>query len=319
MATPTPPAFTHLAARLRFRHLQMLLALQRCGSLRGAADALSLTQPALSKALGEVEAMLGLALFTRTARGLTPTAAGLATIRSAGWMLAELEHARREALDGAQATAIVRVGAPPFVAQTFLPGVFQRLRQCDPPVRIELLEERVPALVKALDAGELDALITSYPTPTPRAAAAALRYENLFDAEYAVIAPTGHPLTRARRVDWHRLAREPWIMPAWSSMVRRALEDAFMRAGATPPTPVIESTSPITNLSLVAAGLGVGMVPASCLRMASSSPQQVGRVRVAPMIPPGPVALIYRARNRNARVDLLRAALDLAPADASSG
>ncbi len=313
MSPVAPPPAAHLVAKLRFRHLQMLLELQRCGSLRAAADVLNLTQPALSKALGEIEAVLGLALFTRTARGLTPTTAGMATIRSAGWMLAELEHVRLEALEGEHATTILRIGAPPFVAQTFLPDVLMRLCKRSPPVRVQLLEERVPALVKALDAGELDALITSYPAPTPRSAANSLRYENLFDADYAVIAPTGHVVTRARQVDWQRLAQEPWIMPAWSSMVRRALEEAFMRAGATPPTPVIESTSPVTNVSLVAAGLGLGMVPAATLHPAARL-HQVTRVRVSPMIPPGPVALVYRAQNRNTRVDLLREALGLAPA-----
>ncbi len=314
LAPPTP----HLVTRLRFRHLQMLLELQRCGSLRAAAEVLNLTQPAVSKALGEIESMLGVALFTRTARGLTPTAAGIATIRGAGWMLAELDHIRREALDGERATAIVRIGAPPFVAQTFLPTVFQRLCRAPAPVRVQLLEERVPALVRLLDAGELDALITSYPAPTPRAASTNLRYENLFESDYAVIAPGQHVLTRARRVEWQRLAQEPWIMPAWSSMVRRALVEAFMRAGVTPPPPVIESTSPVTNVALVAAGLGLSMVPAATLRLAAK-PQQVKRVRVHPMIPPGPVALVYRAQNPHARVELLRTALGLRKADQGIG
>jgi len=308
-----PPA-AHLVSKLRFRHLQMLLELKRCGSLRAAAQGLNLTQPALSKALGEIESVLGIALFSRNPRGLTPTAAGETTIRSAGWMLAELEHVRREAIEGERATTIVRVGAPPFVAQTYLPHVLKRLCQCSPPARVLLLEERVPALVHALDAGELDALITSYPAPTPRSASASLRYENLFDADYAIIAPADHVLTRARRVNWQRLSQEPWIMPAWSSMVRRSLVEAFMRAGATPPTPVIESTSPVTNVSLVAAGLGLCMVPAATLRQAASQ-HQVKRVRIHPMIAPGPVALVYRAQNRNTRVDLLREALGLAPAE----
>lgn len=312
MSSVTTPSSAHLVAKLRFRHLQMLLELQRCGSLRAAADGLNLTQPAVSKALREVEVVLGITLFSRTARGLTPTAAGASTIRSATWMLAELEHARREALDGEHATTIVRIGAPPFVAQTFLPDVFKRLCQRSSPVRVSLREERIPALVSALDAGELDALITSYPTPTARDASTRLRYENLYEAEYAIIAPSGHVLTRARQVSWQRLALEPWIMPGWSSMVRRALEEAFMRASATPPTPVIESTSPVTNVLLVAAGLGLGMVPAATLRHAASL-NQIKRVRVSPMIAPGPVALVYRAQNRNARVDLLREALGLAP------
>lgn len=307
----SPPSASRLAARLRFRHLQMLVALRRHGSLRAAAEGLNLTQPALSKALGEIEAVLGLALFTRNARGLTPTAAGETVIRSADWMLAELDHMQREAHAGQAATAIVRVGAPPFVAQVFLPEVFRGLSRQSPPVHVQLLEDRVPTLVQALDAGELDALVTSYPAPTQRPTSSSLRYENLFEAEYAIIAPAGHVLTRARQVDWARLSREPWVLPAWSSMSRRVLEEAFMHAGVAPPLPVVESTSPVTNVQLVAAGLGLAMVPAAILRHAVGL-QQVKRVRVVPMIAPGPVALVYHALNRNPRVDLLREALGLA-------
>lgn len=65
-----------LLSRLRFKHLQLLLALHQGGSLRAAASLMHLTQPALSKALGEIEAAFGVTLFLRNARVLEPTAQG---------------------------------------------------------------------------------------------------------------------------------------------------------------------------------------------------------------------------------------------------
>ncbi|MFC6281440.1 MULTISPECIES: LysR family transcriptional regulator [Polaromonas] len=301
-----------LVARLRFRHLRLITELQRGGSLRAAAQTLNLTQPALSKALAEIEGAFGFALFTRTARGLTPTAQGAVALRGAVLLLEELAHLGREAAAGESAAATVRVGAPPFVAQGYLPEVLARLTRCDPPVRVQLLEERVPVLMQALQQGEVDALLTTYPMHMPEAGAVQLRYEKLFEVEFSIIAPPGHPLTRARQVSWQRLAEEPWIMPARTSMARRMIEECFMLAGVVPPLPVVESTSPVTNVQLVAAGIGLSIAPANTVLRHAQNMSLVKRVRVSPAIPTGPVALVYRAAVANPRVALLRDALGLA-------
>jgi DNA-binding transcriptional LysR family regulator len=305
-----PSQVDHLVARLRFRHLRLITELQRDGSLRAAAQTLNLTQPAVSKALGEIESAFGFALFIRTARGVTPTAQGAIAIRGAALLLQELAHLRSEAQAGEHAAAIIRIGAPPFVAQGYLPKVLARLAQRDPPVRVHLLEERVPVLIQALLQGEVDALVTSHPMQMPEAGPAALRFERLFEVEFSVIAPPGHPLTRARRVDWQQLAREPWVMPAKTSMARRVIEESFMRAGAVPPQPVVESTSPVTNVQLVAAGAGLSIAPTTTSRHAQSL-GQVKSLKVSPAIPASPVELIFRGAVANPRVELLREALGL--------
>jgi LysR family transcriptional regulator of abg operon len=297
-----------LITRLRFRHLRLIVELERGGSLRAAAQTLNLTQPALSKALGELEGAFGFALFTRTPRGLTPTARGAIALRGAVMLLAELAHLRAEAVAGDGGATLVRIGAPPFVAQGYLPPVLARLARREPPVRVRLLEERVPLLLEALADGELDALVTSYPAQMPELGGVRLRFEKLFDAEFMVIAPPRHPLARARQVDWQRLAAEPWILPAPVSMLRRLIDESFMRAGLVPPQPVVESTSPVTNVQLVAAGLGLSAAPAATVRHEQAL-GRVQRVRVSPPMLPGPVALICRADVDNPRVALLREAL----------
>lgn len=251
-----------LITRLRFRHLRLIVELERGGSLRAAAQTLHLTQPALSKALGELEGAFGFDLFTRTPRGLTPTARGEIAVRGAAMLLAELVHLRAEAAAGDGGATVVRIGAPPFVAQGYLPPVLARLARREPPVRVRLLEERVPLLLEALAGGELDALVTSYPAQ----------------------------------------------MPAPTSMLRRLIDESFMRAGLVPPQPVVESTSPVTNVQLVAAGLGISAAPAATVRHEQAI-GRVQRVRVSPPILPGPVALICRADVDNPRVALLREAL----------
>ena len=303
-------ALRRLLAKLRFRHLQLLVALDEGGSLRAATGALNLTQPALSKALGEVEAAFGFALFTRSARGLAATERGTVVVRGARVLLAELAHMQAEAA-GHPAFTQLRIGAPPFVAHSHLAPVIASLAGLDPRLMVRLREERVPALMQALLEGELDVLFSSFPRDWPAGAMAQLRQEKLFDAQFDVVAPPGHPLARARSVRWERLAQERWIMPAGFSMVRRLLEHVFLREGLKPPQPVIESTSPVTNLRLVAAGLGLSAVPRAVLQATPDA--GVRRVRVQPPIEPGPVGLIYRDGPPNARIELLRTALGLAP------
>lgn len=299
----------HLVERLRFRHLQLLVELRKGGSLRAAAEVLNLTQPALSKALGAVEDAFGFPLFVRSARGLTPTPRGDIAIRGALLLLEELAHVAAEA-SAEPAVPVLRIGAPPFVAQGYLPAVLARLVQSNARVRVELVEERVPLLIQLLLNRRLDALITSYLTELPEAAGQVLHYEKLFDTEFSVIARPDHPLASARRVSWERLAEESWIMPAPSSMVRRMMDEVFRREGVLMPVPVIESTSPVTNLRLVAAGVGISAVPTTTVRDALAF-GEVKQVRAYPAIPPTPVALIHRLTSENSRLVLLRQALGL--------
>lgn len=303
----------HLVERLRFRHLQLLVELRKGGSLRAAAGVLNLTQPALSKALSAVEDAFGFPLFVRSARGLTATPRGEIAIRGAALLLEELAHVGAEA-SAEPAVPVLRLGAPPFVAQGYLPAVLARLVRGDARVRVQLVEERVPLLLQLLLDRRLDALITSYSTELPEASGQVLHYEKLFDTEFTVIAPPDHPLTNARRVSWQRLAEASWVMPAPSSMVRRMMDEVFRREGVLMPMPVIESTSPVTNLRLVAAGVGLSAVPTTTVRAALAL-GEVKRVRAYPAVPPAPVALIHRFTSENPRLVLLRQALgSLSPA-----
>src|SRR6218665_1412205 len=244
-----------LAARLRFRHLELLSLLHQGASLRVAAQALHQTPPALSKSLRGVEGAAGFALCVRSARGLDPTPRGERALCGATHVAARTGPSAGRG--GAEPVLTsLRIGVPPFAAQGTLPGISFRLSSRHSHPRVQVPQERAPPLVQALRAGALDALISRYPARWPQTPGQPLRYEKRLDA---VTAPAGHALARARRVDWQRLAQAPWIMPAASAMLRRLIDDAFRRAGL--PAPIIGSNCPSINIRLVAAGLGLGAVP----------------------------------------------------------
>jgi DNA-binding transcriptional LysR family regulator len=301
----------HLLARLRFRHLQLLEALAARGSLRAAAQALRQTQPALSKALHEVEGMLGFALFERTPRGLRPTLQGEVLVRGASLLIAELEHLRHEAdsLQG-RAQAVLRLGAPPFIALSLVPDVLGKLLERTPPVFVRLTEERVPRLHELLRAGELDALLSTYSLePEDAPGDSRLRREKLFDARNVVIAAPGW--RGPRRPTWKALAGEPWILAGRGSFIRRLIEEMFLREGLSAPQPIVQSASPMTNVRLVAAGVGLSAVPATAAADALLAGRIV-QVQPRPKLPAAPVALVYRPETAShPRIAALRDALAL--------
>lgn len=299
----------HLVSKLRFKHLQLLVVLSKRGSLRACAEELALTQPALSKSLKEIETAFGATLFERGARGLMPTERGHIVVRGATLLLEELSHLGKEAL-GDQVATVLRVGAPPFVAQEHLPAVFARLLASGEKIRLRLHETRVPTLIQLLLAGELDAVVTSMIADLDDEQRQKLRYEPLFEASYVVIGSKSNALVRSSKIDWTKLATQPWVMPARNSMVRYLIEDVFRRQGLLTPTPVVESTDPVTNLRFVAEGLGFSVVPEATLRSSGFS-KAVRALKISPGIMPSPVALLSRHGPDNPRIYLLRDALGL--------
>ena len=312
--TLDPAAVTRqLTGKLRFKHLQLLVTLDRVGSLHATAGELNLTQPTLSKALHEVESAFGQPLFTRGARGMQATGVGLLAVRGAERLLRELSHLVAETT-AEPAGAVLHIGAPPFVALAYLPRVLQTLREQQAGVRVRLQEGLTPVLVNALLHKDLDALVTSFSRELNEAAHPQLRFEKLLEVTSTVIAAPGHPLARARRVRWAQLQTEAWILPEQMSSTRRAVDDAFARAGCLSPAPLVESAHPSTNVRLVAQGLGLSAVPIDVLRLTEGSGDVVP-LKLDEPLPSGSVGLLYRAvQADDPKIHWLRAALGLAPA-----
>jgi LysR family transcriptional regulator of abg operon len=303
--------FAQLLTKLRFSHLRLLVAIEAGGSLRAAAQELNLTQPALSKTLKELEGALGLPLFVRTPKGLRLTAQCRVLTRGAAVLMRELMHVMDETrAAAAEPVAILRVGAPPFVALGYAPRLLKAMLAKSSPVQIELHEGNSPHLLDSLLEGQLDALIGTYSRQMQDPGRMhGFRYEKLYDETYDVIVGTAHPLVRRRNVGWADLLGEAWILPPREALIRDITDAAFLRAGVIPPVPKITSSSPLTNISLAATGLGLTVVPSSTVAE-SAHGRAVGKVRVRPSIPASSVSMMYRtSAELHARITSLREAI----------
>src|SRR6185295_4092596 len=117
---------TALISRLRFRHLELVQSLGETGSLHKTAKAMNLSQPAISKALGEIESSFGFQLFRRSPAGVALTPRGQAIREGATLLLNTLRHVSRAALH-AERRVVLRIGVSPFIGVTLVPRLLSTL------------------------------------------------------------------------------------------------------------------------------------------------------------------------------------------------
>lgn len=308
-----PDAF--LVARLRFRHLELVRLLGSLRSIRKTASAMRVSEPAVSKALGEIETSFGFLLFERSAAGVTPTERGEAVIEGARLLLASLRHVRQTAVD-AERGQVIRLGVAPFLAMTLVPRLLQTLEDGSARCQVLLREGPGSALLRHLLDGELDAILVAMSQEViDMPGASNLSYRVLYDETLSIIAPRGHPLARRRTVQWRSLADERWILPPPPSMVEASIRAAFAGQGVVPPIPVILSQAPATNVALVASGLGIAAVPKPMTSMTMLR-GAIEELRVSPRAPLPSVSLVHqRAAGQTASIRLLADALDRVFAD----
>ena len=192
------PTLQQLRSRLRIRHLVLLDELGRSLNMHRAAEAMHLSQPALSKLLAEAEELAGQTLFERSHHGVTPTPLGLMMIGRA-LLLNELDATHAELTAAASgASGKVRVGVFPVVAHLLAPLTVERLQASHPDLRIEL-REGLEQLLPALRAGELDCIVGRL---VVEGADADLQCEILYEEATAAVcglASAGDPQPAGRR------------------------------------------------------------------------------------------------------------------------
>lgn len=238
-----PAAALHhaLVSRLKLRQLALLQRIDRHRTLGRVAAEMRLSQPAVTKALREVEEIFGSAIFDRTPRGLVPTPAGGAVLAYAKRWLAELE-ATAQVLSSFKAgqAGRVRVGLTQQVPQKFISALMDHLLRRTPRVATMVREGTTDELVGLLLARELDCAIgRSYDGD-----ATGLVQEAVYEQEpcLVVCAKSAKRLSRGP-LDWARLAELDWILPPPNTPMRRTYNAVFVGAGVQPPVPMLESTS----------------------------------------------------------------------------
>jgi DNA-binding transcriptional LysR family regulator len=184
----------YLSNRLTLRQLRAVIAVGDANSLVGAATSLNLTQSAVTKAVKEAEAALGVTGFDRTNRGVAATVYGSALLRHAKLVMAQLSHASGELADLKDGTGgRVIVGTLLVASARILPDAIMRLHRERPKLTVVVIEGTNDLLMPALRVGEIDLVVGRLPEFRQREG---LTQEVLFNDGACVVVRTGHPLAR---------------------------------------------------------------------------------------------------------------------------
>ncbi|MHC1713939.1 MAG: LysR substrate-binding domain-containing protein [Solidesulfovibrio sp.] len=226
-----------------------------------AAVRLHMAQPPLSQRIKALEEELGARLFERTSRSVALTPAGEAFWREARALLEQAEKAGETARRVALGLAgRLTVGFVNPAMDAFLSVALAEFREQAPHVELVLREMTTREQTQAFLAGRLDVGFLRYAgQDVPGASLRVVSRE-----PYILAVPSGHALARKSRIALAKLDGMPMIMPPRGALLklRQDMTDAFVRAGAAPVT-VQEAISKFTTLSLVAAGVGLALLPAS--------------------------------------------------------
>src|SRR5262247_2730960 len=151
----------YLRSRLKMRQVRLLVALDEHRNVHRAAASIAITQPAATRLLGDLEKLLGLRLFERSARGLTPNAYGESMVRHARMILSALDHSRDELNALLQGTAgKIVVGTLLVAASVLVPRAVARSKKRHPRHTVVVREGTTTAALSAsLQRGELDLVV----------------------------------------------------------------------------------------------------------------------------------------------------------------
>lgn len=232
METQSEATARKLAMQLKLRHLRVILALEDALSVTAAADRLNVSAAAVSKALGEIEALVGAELFERSSRLMGLTEAGSVLARHARAIVAQVDHAAEAmatlslGLSGTLRLASTTVSAQPSLAATM-----ESFRRTHPHVLIQfVMESNVDLAIAQLLQREID-LLFSY--ADHRLEGQDLATDTLVEEQKLfVVACRTHPLVRPRARPSLRQVRDAtWCLPAPASRLRHHFEGIFRDAG----------------------------------------------------------------------------------------
>lgn len=235
--------------RASIRQLQMIIAVTECGTMVGAAERVNLTQPAITKAVRELEEDLGVKLFKRSNRGVTPTVYGEVLVRRARMVMSQLAQAAEEVEGLSSGTGgRVVVGTLLAGAAWLVPVSAARLRERHSGVQISIVEGTNERLIPMLLHGELDFVVGRL---------SEIRYtdgltqEALYDENMILVARPGHPLNDGKVKTTRDLVEHEWILPPPDTTLRRQVDQAFLADGLEQPNVVIDSVSLQANRVLL--------------------------------------------------------------------
>ena len=241
---------------ISLRQLRAFVAVAQSSSFSRAADALALTQPAVSRNVTDLEQAMGLLLLHRTTREVELTEAGRLLLGNLSRVLEDLDACLLEVQGLAtQRKGRVKVASSPTLSAHLMPQCIARGRQQSPGVNIQLLDRIQSDVLLSVRSGEVDFGVVIDPSEKQD-----LHAQTILAEPFCLVCLSSHDLARKKEVHWARLAGESLVLLDHASGSRRLIDAALQAYGAA--ASVVQEVGHTTTIySMVQQGLGLSVVP----------------------------------------------------------
>lgn len=244
---------------LNLRHLRAIHAIWAHGTFARAAEALGVVPSALTETIRQLETEVGAALFDRRQRPPAPTALALDFLAETAPLLEGLDRALLRLQAGGRVAGELTVGCTPSAVSDLLAPALLRFRQSHPDIRLRVHDDIAEHLARGVVEGDLDFAVAGRALHSPE-----LRQTEIQRDPFGLACAATHPLAQRPAVQLAEIDPQEVIVVGpgtgtWQLLASAPAIPAALRQGA------IEAHSTISQISMIRAGLGVGLMPRKAL------------------------------------------------------
>lgn len=279
-----------IGRRLKLRDLHVLMSVAQCGSMGKAAVELAISQPAVSKAIADIEYILKVQLFDRTPTGVEPTRYGRSLLKWGNAVFDDLRQSVREIeYLSDPASGELHLGCTEPMASGFVPAIVDRLARRYPKVVFHVTVAD-PATLQERDLRprKIELAVGRIPEPFP---AEGINAEVLFQEPILIATAPSSKWIRRRTVTLADLMEESWSMPPPGSVGHSAMTAALRAAGLEMPRSTVITYSLHFHFALMATGRYLGLIPGSLLHFGTKR-LGLAVVPVETALRPGPAGIV---------------------------
>lgn len=279
---------SRLQSKVRLRHLQVLVKLGELHNIKRCAEALGLSQPAVTQLLADLERLVDLPLFERHSRGVRITAAGAELLPLARRMLDALAEGS-EALTAMkrEGEGVVRVAALISAVSGLLAQALPAFVRAHPAIQVHVRDVDADQWALALARREADVAVCRQAASAP----AGHVFRPLLEDRFVVACGPRHPLAGRRRVPWDRLLREAWLPAPAGTAARREFDAQASAAGVEPRLCHVVTRAPLLTCAMLQADRLLTLVPFGVVRTFVQS-GQLAVIEPVPALPFAPIGLM---------------------------
>ena len=256
--------------RVKLHDLRVLMSVVEMGSMNKAAERLATSQPAVSRAIADLERALGVRLLERIPGGIQPTQYGQAILKRGLAVFDELRQGVRDIEFLSDPTSgELRLGCSEYAAGGPVLAVVDRLTRQHPRMVFDIVTAPVLSLYRDLTERKIELVVTRLVDFADRRN---MSIETLFEDDIVVVAAAQNPWTRRRRLDLADLVGEPWTLPPRDTGLGAFAEGAFRARGLEPPQATVITYSMHMSHKLLETGRFLTMLPRYTLMLPGKHP-----------------------------------------------